>query len=114
MAGGLERTRQSGSHVTFGSSDPALTIGFYAKTSLHDMQGAATRLRDPTGKAPNSEVLAATGTDKARPLVGSATHSATDNAEMVASNERKVVSFNGLRDADRGGFSARDRRFDLW
>jgi integrase len=42
-------------------STPTLTIGLYARTSLHDVQGAVESLPDLTPKAPES--LALTGTD---------------------------------------------------
>ncbi len=46
-------------------STPTLTIGVYAKASLHDVAGAVAALPDPTGRP---EVLAATGTDSGRIL----------------------------------------------
>ena len=42
-------------------STPSLTIGVYAKASLHDIEGAMRSLPDLT--APERETLAATGTD---------------------------------------------------
>jgi site-specific recombinase XerC len=46
-------------------STPSLTIGVYAKASLHDITGAVEALPDLTSTAPQPEgdVLAATGTD---------------------------------------------------
>jgi hypothetical protein len=45
-------------------SDPKLTIGIYAKASLHDIAGAVADLPDLTAALPESgSVLAATGTD---------------------------------------------------
>ena len=46
-------------------STPSLTIGIYAKASLHDISGAVDALPDLTPEAPAPEALAATGT--ARP-----------------------------------------------
>ena len=43
-------------------STPSLTIGIYAKASLHDISGAVDALPDPTAQAPTPEVVAATGT----------------------------------------------------
>jgi hypothetical protein len=42
--------------------DPALTIGIYAKTSLHDVQGAVESLPDLTPGKPEREAQQATGT----------------------------------------------------
>ena len=44
-------------------SDPSLTIGVYAKASLHDIQGVVERLPDLTSSGSSSEPLAMTGTD---------------------------------------------------
>jgi hypothetical protein len=44
-------------------STPSLTIGLYAKASLHDIKGAVAGLPDPNPKAPIPEANAATGTD---------------------------------------------------
>ncbi|MFI5454196.1 MAG: tyrosine-type recombinase/integrase [Isosphaerales bacterium] len=44
-------------------SSPSLTIGIYAKASLHDISGAVEALPDLTPSEPVREVLAATGTD---------------------------------------------------
>jgi len=48
-------------------STAALTIGIYAKASLHDISGAVEKLPDLTPKnpAPECEVMSATGTDGA-------------------------------------------------
>ncbi len=43
-------------------STPSLTIGLYAKASLHDIEGAVAGLPDPSGKARTPEAKAATGT----------------------------------------------------
>jgi integrase/recombinase XerD len=44
-------------------STPSLTIGLYAKASLHDIKGAVASLPDPNHEAPTPEAEAATGTD---------------------------------------------------
>ncbi len=44
-------------------STPSLTIGIYAKTSLHDIRGAVENLPDMTPGEVASEPLAMTGTD---------------------------------------------------
>ena len=44
-------------------SSPSLTIGIYAKASLHDIKGAVDSLPDLTPTSPKSEPLATTGTD---------------------------------------------------
>jgi hypothetical protein len=46
-------------------STPVLTIGVYAKASLHDVQGAVEALPDLTPFSTAPEALAATGTDDA-------------------------------------------------
>ena len=45
-----------------------LTIGVYAKASLHDVAGAVAALPDLTGRPERDEPLAATGTDPGRSL----------------------------------------------
>jgi integrase len=45
-------------------STPNLTIGVYAKTTLHDVKGAVEALPDPTRPNPRSESLRMTGTDR--------------------------------------------------
>ncbi len=47
-------------------STPSLTIGIYAKASLHDISGAVAALPDPTPEAPTPEAVASTGTDGRR------------------------------------------------
>src|SRR5947209_12216966 len=46
-------------------STPSLTIGIYAKASLHDIKGAVESLPDQPPVAPRTEPRAATGTDAA-------------------------------------------------
>ncbi|MGA8350584.1 MAG: hypothetical protein WB773_22525 [Isosphaeraceae bacterium] len=43
-------------------SSPVLTIGIYAKASLHDIAGAVESLPDLTPTQPHCEALSATGT----------------------------------------------------
>src|SRR5262249_44264501 len=49
-------------------STPILTIGIYAKASLHDIRGAVDALPDLSTARPEREAAAATGTDPATPL----------------------------------------------
>ncbi len=51
-------------------SSPNLTIGRYSHARLHDLQGALDSLPSatPTPSEPERQILAATGTDKARPI----------------------------------------------
>ena len=44
-------------------SSPSLTIGIYAKASLHDIAGAVESLPNLTPAPPRTEALAATGTE---------------------------------------------------
>ena len=50
-------------------SSPSLTIGRYSHARLHDLQGALDALPavSPTPSTPEGQILAATGTDNARP-----------------------------------------------
>jgi site-specific recombinase XerD len=56
-------------------STPSLTIGVYAKTTLHDIKGAVEALPDPIRTDPGAESLRMTGTEGG--LVPSATQNAT-------------------------------------
>src|SRR5207237_688142 len=47
-------------------SSPSLTIGVYAKASVHDIRGAVDALPDPAAGRPAPEAVAATGTDGRR------------------------------------------------
>jgi hypothetical protein len=60
-------------------STPSLTIGVYAKRSLHDIKGAVEALPDPIRPDPGVESLRMTGTD------GVATPRATSGATGVVS-----------------------------
>jgi excisionase family DNA binding protein len=59
-------------------STPSLTIGVYAKTSLHDVKGAVEALPDPIRTDPGAESLRMTGTD------GGLTPRATSGATEVS------------------------------
>jgi site-specific recombinase XerD len=87
-------------------SDPSLTIGIYAKASLHDISGAVEALPDLAATSPRPESLRATGTDGQ-----SATHSATLDAEQGQADVSNVLSLNGLRDEEAGGISVRGRQY---
>jgi Phage integrase family len=78
-------------------STPSLTIGIYAKASLHDINGAVENLPDLTAPAPKSESLRMTGTD------GTVTRSATRPLE-VASDETTQVECR-LNEGPRGGMA---------
>jgi integrase len=67
-------------------SSPTMTIGVYAKASLHDINGAVENLPDLTAPAPQREALRKTGTD------ATATRNATRPIE-VASDDSTQVQF---------------------
>jgi Phage integrase family len=67
-------------------STPSLTIGIYAKASLHDINGAVEGLPDLNAPRPEPEALRKTGTD------GIVTRSATEPIE-VASDEPTQVEY---------------------
>jgi integrase len=75
-------------------SSPSLTIGIYAKASLHDINGAVEGLPDLTGPAPRPEALRMTGTN------GTVTRSATlpiglssdDSTQDESSQDNTTVS----------------------
>ncbi len=64
-------------------STPSLTIGIYAKASLHDIVGAVESLPDLNGGRDRPEAVAATGTDAfpAPSATQNATHHAVDEAQ---------------------------------
>jgi hypothetical protein len=96
-------------------ADPALTIGIYAKASLHDISGAVEALPDLTTALPTTEVMRATGTDGSScSQVHDATQSATHDAEGQNGTERNMLSLNGLCSDDGDDVSVRDRRYDPW
>jgi integrase len=64
--------------------DPRLTIGIYAKASLHDIAGAVESLPDLTARAPEPEALRMTGTDSG------ATQSATQTIEIASGDLTQV------------------------
>ena len=65
-------------------SSPSLTIGIYAKASLHDINGAVEGLPDLEAQAPEPEALRMTGTD------ASATRSATFPLEVETADTTQV------------------------
>ena len=93
-------------------SDPALTIGIYAKTSLHDIRGAVEGLPNLTPSEPIPARHQATGTYDDRPK--SATDSATFDADEPSSTDRNGLQGNALRCVDGEVTSARDKRSDPW
>jgi integrase len=81
-------------------SDPKLTIGIYAKASLHDLAGAVADLPDLTAAPPGKESLAATGTDSSHvhalaPILrrsgDTAAHSQTLACAMTSSGEQSAM-----------------------
>ena len=64
-------------------STPSLTIGIYAKASLHDINGAVENLPDLTAPRPQPEALRMTGTDGVLP-------SATQTVEVVPDEQTQV------------------------
>ncbi len=78
-------------------STPAMTIGIYAKASLHDINGAVENLPDLTTPKPELAALRMTGTD------GTVTGSATEPIE-VASDESTQIQFR-LDKGPRGGMA---------
>jgi integrase/recombinase XerD len=93
-------------------ADPSLTIGIYAKTSLHDVKGAVETLPDIAPIRPTTEAMAATGTDDYRVHPESATQSATRGADADQSDSRNTLRIAELRNDGGGEISVRDRRFD--
>ena len=95
-------------------ADPSLTIGIYAKASLHDIHGAVESLPDLAQKSQAPEALRATGTDDSTVMGQSVTYSATGDPVMVSADSRNMIGLNGLRSEHGGELSVRDRRYDLW
>jgi integrase len=91
-------------------ADPALTIGIYAKASLHDISGAVEALPDLTAAEPEQQVMKATGTDGR----AGATQGATLNAEDAEATNPNTNDGNTLRIADVGMINVRGRQFDPW
>jgi hypothetical protein len=83
-------------------STPSLTIGVYAKASLHDISGAVEALPDLTPARPQPETLRTTGTD---PI---ATKNATMPIDSHSSDTTQVVMGFANRsrpnDEDKGDF----------
>jgi integrase len=74
-------------------SEPALTIGIYAKSSWHDVQGAVEKLPDLLSTTAEPEAMRATGTDGGPQ---SATSDATSDANGGNSDDPNVLSINTL------------------
>jgi hypothetical protein len=89
-------------------ADPALTIGIYAKASLHDISGAVEALPDLTASEPVVAVARATGTDDC--VVSQ--ESATGDATSGSLETRKVLSINSLGEKKGGILNARGTRYD--
>ncbi len=80
-------------------STPSLTIGIYAKASLHDIKGAVAGLPDPSHEAPDSEPMAATGTDAGRALTAQGQREGggrgRDASVTVAIDDANISSHDG-------------------
>ncbi len=72
-------------------SSPVLTIGIYAKASLHDIAGAVESLPDLTPTQPHCEALSATGT-AGRPLATSTQYAAPTIVDGTQSHKLQMVS----------------------
>ena len=95
-------------------STPSLTIGIYAKASLHDITGAVGSLPDLTTPSPKPEATAATGTDGRHigklfapplPLSGDGTGR---ELSVVGGNEHESESSNALPDMVHNPLKNRD------
>jgi integrase len=73
-------------------STPSLTIGVYAKASIHDLTGAVESLPDLTPTAPQPEALTATGTDPVTP-----------SCHILAAHGQRAGDGTGRDAADAGG-----------
>jgi integrase len=83
-------------------STPNLTIGVYARASLHDKRGAVEKLPDFSSKSPEAEAMQATGTYGAE--VHDATQDATQDAEYDESDCHNILSCNAFdRDHEASG-----------
>jgi integrase len=78
-------------------STPSMTIGIYAKASLHDINGAVESLPDLTASAPEPEALRMTGTD------GRRASGATQPLDVVSDNMTQVQG--SLTDWPCGGMA---------
>jgi hypothetical protein len=85
-------------------STPSLTIGVYAKASLHDVKGAVEALPDLTRPGPDREALAATGTDGVS--APDATYSATLQPDDVTQPQARRLLAVGSA-TDLGSYAAR-------
>ena len=71
-------------------STPSLTIGIYAKASIHDLTGAVASLPDLAGPAPDAARMAATGT------AGIRGPTATGIATELPSRETQLAGTEGI------------------
>ena len=78
-------------------STPSLTIGVYAKATVHDLAGAVAALPDPKGR-PGAERVAATGTDAGRIL--------TAPGQRTPDGNGRALSVVGGMEGDAPGMSA--------
>jgi site-specific recombinase XerD len=93
-------------------STPVLTIGVYAKASLHDVKGAVESLPDPTATKSGSEraVLASTGTDgehSSKRLLHPVSNSGPYNGPGMASTDA-IACFDNENSADRKSLENKD------
>jgi hypothetical protein len=98
-------------------STPVLTIGVYAKASLHDIRGAVEALPDLTLAAPAREALAATGTesDSGRGATPGASPVPVETAQTATAQGLSVVGAAELKSSpgEPGcGFESHRRYFD--
>jgi Phage integrase family len=76
-------------------STPIMTIGIYAKASLHGISGAVENLPDLTAPEPRPEARRMTGTD------GTVTRSATSYLAVASDEQTQVECLQGI--GPRGG-----------
>jgi integrase len=84
-------------------STAALTIGIYAKASLHDIQGAVENLPDLAGDHPRPEAMAATGTDgvSGPSATQFATHHLAILTQVDGTQDNTVVRSEDLKSSER-------------
>jgi integrase len=89
-------------------ADPSLTIGIYAKASLHDIHGAVEKLPDLAPVLPEAETMRATGTDgRSR-----ATHGATRAENQEEAGDSNSLSIGTLHHDSTSDVSLRLQRGD--
>jgi integrase len=96
-------------------ADPSLTIGIYAKTSLHDVKGAVETLPDLAPTRPESETahaVKATGTFGKAVQSDGATQSATRDAEAEDGSLRNSLRIAELRSESGADISVRGKQSD--